>query len=175
MAIESPCKRNDETGRCRCRRVRKRKRHQLSVLDATAASTRLQLPVLLGAVAQRLLLTGTRRQDNGKAPLYTPLSHAPSAVTSHAGSKLERNSSVLTPSHLDRIPMPELGSPPPERCTLTVKQLKRVVNDRPILQDLSFAITTGEVLFVRGPSGVGKSLLLRCLAHLDPIQVRVLT
>jgi len=67
--------------------------------------------------------------------------------------------------------MPELGSPPPERCTLTVKQLKRVVNDRPILQDISFAITTGEVLFVRGPSGVGKSLLLRCLAHLDPIQV----
>ena len=67
--------------------------------------------------------------------------------------------------------MPELGSPPPERCTLTVKHLKRAVHDRPILQDISFAITTGEVLFVRGPSGVGKSLLLRCLAHLDPIQV----
>ena len=71
--------------------------------------------------------------------------------------------------------MLDSGNPPPERCTLTVKHLKRVVSDRTILQDISFAITTGEVLFVRGPSGVGKSLLLRCLAHLDPISVRTPT
>jgi ABC-type cobalamin/Fe3+-siderophores transport system ATPase subunit len=67
----------------------------------------------------------------------------------------------------------QLADPPPERVTLTVQHLKRVVHDRPVLQDISFAITTGEILFVRGPSGVGKSLLLRCLAHLDPIQARM--
>ena len=66
----------------------------------------------------------------------------------------------------------QLSDPQSERVTLTVQHLKRVLNDRPILQDINFAITTGEILFVRGPSGVGKSLLLRCLAHLDPIQAR---
>ena len=67
----------------------------------------------------------------------------------------------------------QVADPPPERVTLTVQHLKRVVHGRPVLQDISFAITTGEILFVRGPSGVGKSLLLRCLAHLDPIQARL--
>jgi hypothetical protein len=37
-----------------------------------------------------------------------------------------------------------------------------------LYRDISFALQQGEVLFVRGPSGVGKSLLLRSLAHLDP-------
>jgi energy-coupling factor transporter ATP-binding protein EcfA2 len=32
---------------------------------------------------------------------------------------------------------------------------------------LSFNVQKGEVLFIKGPSGVGKSLLLRALAHLD--------
>jgi energy-coupling factor transporter ATP-binding protein EcfA2 len=34
-------------------------------------------------------------------------------------------------------------------------------------QGLSFSVGKGEVLFIKGPSGVGKSLLLRALAHLD--------
>ena len=37
--------------------------------------------------------------------------------------------------------------------------------------DISFSVRRGDILFVRGPSGVGKSLLLRALAYLDPIQV----
>ena len=40
-----------------------------------------------------------------------------------------------------------------------------------IITNLSFRVLQGETLFVRGASGVGKSLLLRCLALLDPLQV----
>jgi ABC-type iron transport system FetAB ATPase subunit len=54
---------------------------------------------------------------------------------------------------------------------LDVQGLRRVVGNRAILTNLSFSLKKGETLFVRGPSGVGKSLLLRCLAFLDPIQV----
>lgn len=39
-----------------------------------------------------------------------------------------------------------------------------------ILADISFDLRTREVLFVRGPSGVGKTLLLRTIACLDPVQ-----
>ncbi len=56
-------------------------------------------------------------------------------------------------------------------ATLEVHDLKRVIGDRTILTDISFSVRAGETLFIRGPSGVGKSLLLRALAYLDPIQV----
>jgi ABC-type iron transport system FetAB ATPase subunit len=54
---------------------------------------------------------------------------------------------------------------------LEVRDLKRIVSDRTIITNLSFSVRAGEILFVRGASGVGKSLLLRALAYLDPIQV----
>jgi putative ABC transport system ATP-binding protein len=37
-----------------------------------------------------------------------------------------------------------------------------------ILRPASFALSVGECLAVRGPSGAGKTLLLRALADLDP-------
>ncbi len=55
--------------------------------------------------------------------------------------------------------------------TLEIRNLKRAVGDRTIITSLTFTVKRGEVIFVRGPSGVGKSLLLRALAYLDPIQV----
>ena len=58
-----------------------------------------------------------------------------------------------------------------EEAVLEVRDLKRAVADRVIIANLSFTVKRGEILFVRGPSGVGKSLLLRALAYLDPIQV----
>ena len=58
-----------------------------------------------------------------------------------------------------------------EESVLEVRNLKRAVGDRVIITNLSFTVKRGDILFVRGPSGVGKSLLLRALAYLDPIQV----
>ena len=57
------------------------------------------------------------------------------------------------------------------RTVLEVRDLRREVQGRVIITNLSFSILQGETLFVRGASGVGKSLLLRCLALLDPLQV----
>ena len=54
---------------------------------------------------------------------------------------------------------------------LEVRNLQRAVGGRVIIHNLSFQVRQGEILFVRGPSGVGKSLLLRSIAYLDPIQV----
>ena len=54
---------------------------------------------------------------------------------------------------------------------LEVRDLRREVQGRVIITNLSFRVLQGETLFVRGASGVGKSLLLRCLALLDPLQV----
>jgi ABC-type iron transport system FetAB ATPase subunit len=76
---------------------------------------------------------------------------------------------------------------------LTVQGLTRNVGGRELHSDLSFQVgsfvtrvllcsitgdctlccmrlqvSTGEVLFIKGPSGVGKTLLLRSLAALDP-------
>ncbi|GIL83096.1 hypothetical protein Vretimale_11389 [Volvox reticuliferus] len=50
---------------------------------------------------------------------------------------------------------------------LEVRNLRRDVADRNILANISFTLEPGEILFIRGPSGVGKSLLLRALACLD--------
>jgi ABC-type iron transport system FetAB ATPase subunit len=41
------------------------------------------------------------------------------------------------------------------------------VGGRLIHTGISFTVRTGEILFIRGPSGVGKTLLLRELAYLD--------
>lgn len=56
---------------------------------------------------------------------------------------------------------------------LRVSGLRRVLDgDRELFRGLSFDLRRGEALFVSGPSGVGKTLLLRCIAALDEAQVR---
>ena len=56
-----------------------------------------------------------------------------------------------------------------------MRNLKRVVDGRVILTGLNFSVQSpGDVLFIRGASGVGKSLLLRVLACLDPLEARCL-
>ncbi|KAG2426268.1 hypothetical protein HXX76_013025 [Chlamydomonas incerta] len=57
---------------------------------------------------------------------------------------------------------------------LEVRGLRRDVGERTILQNISFTLDEGQVVFVRGPSGVGKSLLLRALACLDHAQAGTL-
>ena len=53
---------------------------------------------------------------------------------------------------------------------LVVKNLTRKVGDKILYSNISFTLSQGETLFIRGPSGVGKTLLLRSLACLDPIE-----
>ncbi len=65
-----------------------------------------------------------------------------------------------------------------ERASLHVQNLSRSVVDGQghslqVIASLSFVVAAGQTLFVRGPSGVGKTLLLRSLALLDPVQVRL--
>jgi ABC-type lipoprotein export system ATPase subunit len=45
-------------------------------------------------------------------------------------------------------------------------------NGEPIIKDISISIFPGQVVFVRGPSGIGKSRLLRAAACLDELHVR---
>ncbi|WIA22395.1 hypothetical protein OEZ85_004701 [Tetradesmus obliquus] len=53
---------------------------------------------------------------------------------------------------------------------LVVHQLKRSVGGRTLWSNISFEVFPGEIWFLRGPSGVGKTLLLRAVACLDPLE-----
>lgn len=52
---------------------------------------------------------------------------------------------------------------------ITVKNLCKSYNKKPILKDVSFNIEDGEILTIIGKSGSGKSTILRCLAMLEEI------
>ena len=52
--------------------------------------------------------------------------------------------------------------------TLTVSDLTCVRDGVPVLGGLSFDVQAGTALILRGPNGVGKTTLLRCLAGLQP-------
>lgn len=68
--------------------------------------------------------------------------------------------------------VPERGGSAPACSGFEVAHLsKRYANaERPVLDDVSFAVPHGKVLVVVGPSGSGKSTLLRTIAGLEPIQ-----
>ncbi len=54
---------------------------------------------------------------------------------------------------------------------LSALQIGRKIERRWIWRDLNFELFSGDRLAIVGPSGVGKSLLLRAIAGLDAIQV----
>ncbi|NEO98558.1 MAG: ATP-binding cassette domain-containing protein [Symploca sp. SIO2E9] len=58
---------------------------------------------------------------------------------------------------------------------ISAKSLGRRVQNRWVWQNFSLELHSGEGLGVVGPSGVGKSLLLRAIAGLDPIQAGEIT
>ncbi len=51
---------------------------------------------------------------------------------------------------------------------LVATGLSRQVGDRVLFEDLILELGAGEIVVVQGPSGTGKTLLLRLLADLDP-------
>ncbi len=53
---------------------------------------------------------------------------------------------------------------------LLVQNLSCEVAGRTLFDDLSISVEAGHILVVRGPSGVGKSRLLRAISCLDPLK-----
>jgi len=62
-----------------------------------------------------------------------------------------------------------------ERPILDVSQLEVRIDDREILQDISFRVYPGEFVAIMGPNGSGKSTLLNTLIGLQPSQNGTLT
>ncbi|MDO8544477.1 MAG: amino acid ABC transporter ATP-binding protein [Opitutaceae bacterium] len=58
---------------------------------------------------------------------------------------------------------PTAGAPP----ALRVEKLRKTFGDHTVLRDISFELAQGEILGVIGPSGGGKTTLLRCLNLLE--------
>lgn len=52
---------------------------------------------------------------------------------------------------------------------LEVKKINKSFNEIKILNDFSLEIDTGEIVSIIGPSGIGKSTLLRCICGLEKI------
>ncbi|MCF6191983.1 MAG: ATP-binding cassette domain-containing protein [Candidatus Hydrothermae bacterium] len=56
---------------------------------------------------------------------------------------------------------------------LVVEHLSVVLDGSPVLEDVSFSLQTGTLTTLLGPSGVGKTTLLRALLNLIPYRGRV--
>lgn len=54
--------------------------------------------------------------------------------------------------------------------SLQVKALSFAYQHNSILKNISFTVMPGQLLGLLGPNGVGKSTLLKCVAHLLPLQ-----
>lgn len=60
-------------------------------------------------------------------------------------------------------------SAPPPPPLLELRSLAAAAGDRTLVAGVALTLAPGDIAFVRGPSGVGKSRLLRAIAALDPL------
>jgi putative ABC transport system ATP-binding protein len=86
--------------------------------------------------------------------------------------KVERHSHDVVPSGRSENLIQELVDIPVNDSVtsdpiLRTEHLTRVVKDKVLVEDATFEVRTGEVLAIVGPSGSGKSSLLRLLNRLD--------
>jgi ABC-type molybdenum transport system ATPase subunit/photorepair protein PhrA len=69
---------------------------------------------------------------------------------------------------------PEQSAPAPAAVLQISNLAVQFGTDQPILSNISFGLKANEIAFVRGPSGIGKSRLLRAIAELETAHVRFL-
>jgi putative ABC transport system ATP-binding protein len=77
---------------------------------------------------------------------------------------LSANRDVASNVSSAKIPV---TAPPTSDPILRTEHLGRVVRDKVLIEDVTFEVQNGEVLAIVGPSGSGKSSLLRLLNRLD--------
>ncbi len=127
----------------------------LSMLDTTAAAELVAYLVDLADSGTALVICEHRREMVGAIPDLRTIS-----LPGHAQKEVRD-----AQPHLPVDPTPPI---------LEVSGLTVHLGGRPILHDLSFSASGGEVLAVVGRNGVGKTTLLRALAGLQKHQGAVL-
>ena len=63
----------------------------------------------------------------------------------------------------------ELSTLPASAPLIDVRHLSKSFGESMVLRDISFSVYKGDVLTIIGPSGGGKSTLLRCVTHLETV------
>jgi len=121
----------------------------LSMLDSTAAADLVAHLASLADAGTALVICEHRREMVHTIPGLRTIS-----LPGHIQEEV--------PVHLPHLPV-DLASLP----VLEVSDLTVHLGGRPILHNLSFSISGGEVLAVVGRNGVGKTTLLRALAGLQ--------
>ncbi len=76
-----------------------------------------------------------------------------------AGGEISRNGQSPREADLERLR--------PRECLIQIEHLKKVYPNATPLKDVSVEISEGDVISVIGPSGTGKSTLLRCINLLE--------
>ena len=73
------------------------------------------------------------------------------------------------------LPAPVAPSPPATEAVLTVDHVSKSFGDKHVLQDFSLTVRRGENVVVLGKSGSGKSVLVKCIIGLLPVDEGAIT
>ena len=76
---------------------------------------------------------------------------------------------------LTTAPPPATAPPAPAEAVLTVAQVSKSFGDNHVLQDFSLTVGRGENVVVLGKSGSGKSVLVKCIIGLLPVDSGTIT